>query len=80
MNRAEVSRNVDGLYVIVGPDATRGRPVVEVAEAALRGGARVLQQRDKSGKLPLVCTSRERSFKVDGLLKGGPLYLRRMRG
>ena len=41
--------SISGLYVIVGPDATRGRPVVEVAEAALRGGARVLQLRDKSG-------------------------------
>ncbi|MDE2822118.1 MAG: thiamine phosphate synthase, partial [Chloroflexota bacterium] len=40
---------ISGLYVIVGPDATRERPVVEVAEAALRGGARVLQLRDKTG-------------------------------
>ena len=40
---------IDGLYVIVGPDATRGRPVVEVAEAALRGGVSVLQLRDKTG-------------------------------
>ena len=48
MNR-DNAPNIDGLYVIVGPDATRGRPVVEVAEAALRGGARVLQLRDKTG-------------------------------
>lgn len=40
---------ISGLYVIVGPDATRERPVVEVAEAALRGGAGVLQLRDKTG-------------------------------
>lgn len=40
---------ISGLYVIVGPDATRDRPVVEVAEAALRGGVRILQLRDKTG-------------------------------
>ena len=49
MDEANTPPKIDGLYVIVGPDATRGRPVVEVAEAALRGGARVLQLRDKSG-------------------------------
>ncbi len=37
-----------GLYVIVDPEATRGRDVVEVAEAALRGGASVIQLRDKT--------------------------------
>ena len=49
MQRTEVAPKIDGLYVIVGPDATRGRPVVEVAEAALCGGASVLQLRDKTG-------------------------------
>ena len=48
LNRTKAPK-FDGLYVIVGPDATRGRPVVEVAEAALRGGAGVLQLRDKTG-------------------------------
>ena len=38
---------VRGLYVIVDPEATRGRDVVEVAAAALRGGASVIQLRDK---------------------------------
>lgn len=55
--------NIDGLYVIVGPDATRDRPVVEVAEAALQGGARVLQLRDKTGDrgdvLPVAVRLRE---------------------
>ena len=37
-----------GLYVIVDPEATKGRDVVEVAEAALRGGASVIQLRDKT--------------------------------
>ena len=48
LNRTKAPK-FDGLYVIVGPDATRGRPVVEVGEAALRGGAGVLQLRDKTG-------------------------------
>jgi len=47
--RADTAAKIQGLYVIVGPDATNGRPVVEVAEAALRGGASVLQLRDKTG-------------------------------
>ena len=50
MDRIKTAPKIDGLYVIVGPDATRGRPVVEVAEAALRGGASVLQLRDKMGE------------------------------
>ena len=44
----ESARRLRGLYVIVDPEATRGRPVPEVAEAALRGGASVVQLRDKS--------------------------------
>lgn len=48
LHRTTATPKIDGLYVIVGPDATRGRPVVEVAEAALRGGANVLQLRDKT--------------------------------
>ena len=63
MQRTEVAPKFDGLYVIVGPDATRGRPVVEVAEAALRGGASVLQLRDKTGDrgdvLPVAVRLRE---------------------
>ena len=46
--RLERIRKVRGLYVIVDPDATRGRDVVEVADAALRGGASVIQLRDKT--------------------------------
>ncbi len=49
MDKATIPRTISGLYVIVGPDATRGRPVVEVAEAALQGEARLLQFRDKTG-------------------------------
>ncbi|MYC05726.1 MAG: thiamine phosphate synthase [Chloroflexi bacterium] len=37
-----------GLYVIVDPEATKGRDVVDVAAAALRGGTSVIQLRDKT--------------------------------
>ena len=47
--RENTSSKIRGLYVIVDPDAMRGRPVVEVAEATLMGGASLLQLRDKSG-------------------------------
>lgn len=46
--RSERIAKMRGLYVIVDPEATRGRDVVEVAEAALRGGASVIQLRDKT--------------------------------
>ena len=49
-DRARAARGIAGLYVILSPDATRGRPVVEVAEGALCGGASVLQLRDKTGE------------------------------
>ena len=62
---------ISGLYVIVGPDATRDRPVVEVAEAALRGGARVLQLRDKTGDrgdvLPIAVRLQELCHDHDAL-------------
>ena len=46
--RQQRYRQVRGLYVIVDPEATNGRDVVEVAEATLRGGASVIQLRDKT--------------------------------
>ena len=46
--RAKIASGVQGLYVIVDPEATRGRDVTEVARAALKGGARVIQLRDKT--------------------------------
>ena len=39
---------ISGLYVIIDPQQTRGRDPVEVARQALRGGARILQWRDKT--------------------------------
>ncbi len=38
---------ISGLYVIVDPDACRGRDVLDVARLALEGGASMLQWRDK---------------------------------
>ncbi len=46
--RAGVAAKIRGLYVIVDPEATGGRPVLDVAEATLKGGASVLQLRDKT--------------------------------
>ena len=46
--RAATAAKVKGLYVVVGPDATNGRPILEVAAAALKGGAKVIQLRDKT--------------------------------
>ena len=47
--RKEAISRVRGLYVIVDPEATGGRPVLAVARAALEGGAQVLQYRNKTG-------------------------------
>src|SRR3990172_11378575 len=41
------STRMRGLYVIIDPEACRGRDPVEVARLALEGGAAVLQWRDK---------------------------------
>ena len=55
-----MAAKVSGIYVIVDPEATRGRPVVEVARASLEGGARVVQLRDKlRDKGPMLETACE---------------------
>lgn len=63
MHRTENPPKIEGLYVIVGPDAANGRPAVEIAEAALRGGAALIQLRDKTGDrgsvLPIAARLRE---------------------
>ena len=48
-SRTALTARVRGLYVIVDPEATRGRPVLEIAEAVLEGGASLVQLRDKTG-------------------------------
>lgn len=45
--RQAQARELSGLYVIVDPEQTNGRPALEVAAAALDGGAIALQLRDK---------------------------------
>ena len=45
--RARIAPRLNGIYVIVDPEATRGRPVSEVARESLEGGATVVQLRDK---------------------------------
>ena len=45
--RARISPKLNGIYIIVDPEATRGRPVIEVARQSLEGGATVVQLRDK---------------------------------
>ena len=45
--RQKRAERVRGLYVIIDPQVTGGRDPVEIATAAVRGGARMLQLRDK---------------------------------
>ncbi len=48
--RQAIAASFDGIYVIVDADHTDSRPVVEVADAALSGGACAIQLRDKAGE------------------------------
>ena len=69
------ARRVAGLYVILDPELTRGRDVVEIAKAALRGGASALQLRDKrrdkeeqllvARRLTALCQDRNAVFIVN---------------
>lgn len=45
--RRQAASKVAGLYVIVDPELVGGRDIVDVARAALRGGATAIQFRDK---------------------------------
>ena len=45
--RQEKADKVRGLYVIIDPEVTGGREPMEIARAAVRGGAKMLQLRDK---------------------------------
>ena len=45
--RRQKADQVRGLYVIIDPEVTGGREPLEVARAAVRGGAKMLQLRDK---------------------------------
>lgn len=54
LGRREKASRIRGLYVIVDPEASRGRSEVEVARAALAGGAQVLQLRAKNKEKGLL--------------------------
>jgi thiamine-phosphate diphosphorylase len=62
---------IRGLYVIIDPQQTQGRDPLEVARQALRGGARILQWRDKTRdkgeQLPRACAIRELCREYDAL-------------
>ena len=58
--RLQLAESIRGIYVIVDPDATKGRPVTDVALQSLEGGAKVVQLRDKlNDKGPMLETARE---------------------
>ena len=58
--RTEIANRLKGIYIIVDPEATWGRPLTEVAAQSLAGGARVVQLRDKlSDKGPMLELARE---------------------
>ena len=45
--RRDKAHRVRGLYVIIDPEVTNGRDLLELATSAIRAGARMLQLRDK---------------------------------
>ena len=58
--RSEIVERMRGIYVIVDPEHTNNRNVIEVAEAAFSGGASTVQLRDKvSPKRNIVETATE---------------------
>ena len=58
--RTDLVARLRGIYVIVDPEATKGRPVTDVAVQSLEGGAKVVQLRDKlNDKGPMLETARE---------------------
>ena len=61
--RIRQADRVRGLYVIIDPTVTGGREPMEIANAAVRGGAKMLQLRDKlrdkGEQLPLALSLKE---------------------
>ena len=61
--RIRQADRVHGLYVIIDPQVTGGREPLEIANAAVRGGAKMLQLRDKlrdkGTQLPLAQALKE---------------------
>ena len=58
--RCEIVERMRGIYVIIDPEHTNSRNVIEVAEAAFKGGVSTVQLRDKvSSKRTIVETATE---------------------
>ena len=58
--RRDKIQNLTGLYLILDTEATKGRPHTEIAKQAIRGGAKVIQLRDKvSHKKDLLPATKE---------------------
>ena len=70
--RREQAHRIRGLYVIIDPEVTGGRAPLDIARAALNGGARMLQLRDKlrdkGEQLPLAIALRDLCAAHDALL------------
>ena len=62
--RKEKRERVRGLYAIVDPECCGDRSAVEVAEAALRGGAHLVQLRDKRRDKGLVLPDASALFRL----------------
>jgi thiamine-phosphate pyrophosphorylase len=71
MRRSQADR-IRGLYVIIDPEVTGGRDPMLIARAAINGGARMLQLRDKlrdkGEQLPLAMALRDLCAANDALL------------
>ena len=70
--RRSQADHIRGLYVIIDPEVTGGRDPLEIARAAINGGARMLQLRDKlrdkGEQLPLGTALRDMCAANDALL------------
>ena len=70
--RRDQADRIRGLYVIVDPEVTGGRDPLDIGRAALNGGARMLQLRDKlrdkGEQLPLGTALRDLCAANDALL------------
>ena len=70
--RAQQASLVRGLYVIIDPQVTGGREPIDIARAAINGGARMLQLRDKlrdkGESLPLATALQQLCQDNDALL------------
>ena len=71
--RKAAASGLDGVYVIVDPDHTNGRSTVDVAKAALSGGAIAIQLRRKGGPDRVVL---DEALKIKGMCEEtGALFI-----